>query len=364
MRRAVVLSFLVLSMSGCANDTSTEGLPQGLTVLEAEVGSLSLAYRSADVVIFMEAARGNETPEPYRSHPDWPAYEMDARFSGQDGFVFYLQQGGHEWVQPQWEDAINAQLAAPTGEVRTNEEHFRLATEASRTMREDIAEQLGDELAAQLAPEINTLVDYASVAHEQFLVQRDHFLQQRMQELGEVPTLDADTGELAYGSTGPEDPYWYYGLATNYAMSLHADSLDGIPGYAGGYHSATARHYYNNGAYTNHSSCNHGRCATSMTQRGATTSYKSFGASQLVCYHCSGEYKWDSDGGSYGHNCHDDSRIQMHNYAYVSTVWGTFRWCDGGDRDHDISVDILFVELDQEGYPQNSNSTNRGYGAP
>jgi len=53
----------------------------------------------------------------------------------------------------------------------------------------------------------------------------------------------------------------------------------------------------------------------------------------------------------------------MHNFRYRSSVWGTFRWCDGEDRDHDISVDILFVELDQDGYPEYSASTNRGYGS-
>ncbi|MCB9594656.1 MAG: hypothetical protein H6719_18195 [Sandaracinaceae bacterium] len=342
-------------------------LAEGLTVLDHTDTSIHLAYRQADDVIFLEAVRGDQVPEPYRDDPESPPYEIDARFSSDSGFIFYLQQGGHGWVEPAWEEAMNRQLADRTPLVGSNEVLFRLASEASRTMREDIAEQIGEEAAAALAPEIDSIHAYASEAHKQFLLQ-DAARREHLRDV-DTPTLEipTETGDVAYGTPGPGDPNYSCAAAASYAISLHADSLDGLPGFAGGYHSATARHWFNGAAscgsyYSVHSNCNHGRCATTMTQRHMS-GYKAFAANVLRANSCSGEYKWDSDGGSYGHNCHDDTRIQMHNFVYESNEGGHWRWCDGNDNDHDISVDILFVELDQDGYPEYSTSTNRGYGS-
>lgn len=372
MRRFQSISVLVaLAVGfGCAAPVDDTELAEGLTVLSQTDTTISLAYREADSVVFMEAARGEQVPEPYDRDPESPLYEIDARFLGDGGFIFYLRQGGHGWVEPAWGEAMDRQLADRTPVVGSNEELFRLATEASLTMREDIVDQIGDEAAAELAPEIDAIHAYASRAHKEFL-QHGEMRQRSYEEQGldGLPTVEfpTDGGEVAYGTPGPDDPYYSCAAAAYYSLTMHADSLDGVPGYAGGYHSATARHW-SNGApscgnvYSVHETCNHGRCATTMAQRGASGE-KPFAANTLNAFHCQGSYEWDSDGGSYGHNCHDDTRIQMHNFAYESTAQGTFRWCDGGDNDHDISVDILFVELDQEGYPRYDSSTNRGYGS-
>ncbi len=367
---ATVLA-LGLGVTGCTATVDDAGeLAQGLTVLDHTEASISLAYRQADDVIFLQALRGEQVPEPYRSHPEFPPFEIDARFTDGDGFIFYLQQGGHGWVEPAWGEAMDRQVADRTPMVGSNEVLFRLATEASRTMRDDIADQIGEDAAAALAPEIDSILAYASQAHKQYRQNNAMRLRSLREEgLDGIPTetIPTPTGDVAYGTPGPDDPYYSCSAAASYALSLHADSLDGIPGYAGGYHSATARHWFNGvascgGVYSVHNTCNHGRCGTTMTTRHMS-GYKAFSANVLNAFHCMGGYEWDSDGGYYGHNCHDDTRIQMHNFVYESTVQGTFRWCDGGDNDHDISVDILFVELDQSGYPEYSTSENRGYGS-
>lgn len=91
----VVAFFLV----GCAlsdepagsNGPAASGqLEQGLTVLKASDGHLSLAYRQGDVVVFMEALRGRPTPDNYQADPLSPRYEIDAQFMDAGGFIFHI----------------------------------------------------------------------------------------------------------------------------------------------------------------------------------------------------------------------------------------------------------------------------------
>jgi len=123
------LTAATLAATGCASTPEATALPQGLTVLEAEAGTLSLAYRSADVTIFMEARRGHETPEPYASAPDMPDYEIDTIFTDEAGYAFYTRMGGDGWVEPSWENRLagQGQIAPPVGD---NAVLFRLAGEA------------------------------------------------------------------------------------------------------------------------------------------------------------------------------------------------------------------------------------------
>ena len=98
MRRYRGLGLVIVGwgLSGCTAPVGDAAeLAEGLTVLEHTNESISLAYRQADDVIFMQALRGAQVPEPYRSHPEYPPYEVDARFTSAEGFIFYIQQGGH-----------------------------------------------------------------------------------------------------------------------------------------------------------------------------------------------------------------------------------------------------------------------------
>jgi len=353
--------------AGCLAREQTQDkgatLPQGLTVLERTATSLSVAFREKNATIFMQAKRGRPTAERYQKDPKSPKYEVDARFMDANGFVFYIQQGGDGWLDPKWGEDLQRQIAVEKPLVGSNEVLFRLATDASKTLRADLAGQVGEGAVAELAPVVDSIVVSASTMHvryrEQFAIQEKA---QLAKGLPAMPRLEHAAEEITYGTPGPDESHWQLQTAATYSIALHSDSLDGIPGYAGGYHSATARSAWSGGAiFWTHATCNHGRCATEMTKRSESAP-KAFAAGELYALHCSGEYKWDSDGGDRGHNCHDDSRIQMHNFRYKSWMWGTQRWCDGGDNDHDISVDVFMVELDQSGYPEYSSSDNRGYG--
>ena len=354
--------------AGCVAPTDTGddavSLPQGLSVLEQTDNSISVAFREGDVVVYMQSIRSKLAPEYYLEALNMPLYEIDTRFMDANGFIFYVAQGGHAWADPSWGEDLERQMAMERPLRGSNEVLFRVATDAAKTMREDISLEIGDEAAFDLMDEVDAIVNTARSMHPQFI----HQFEVRNQELvaqGRAPVqrLEHAAEEITYGTAGPEDQSWSNPTAISYSITLHADSLGGLPGYAGGDHSATQRHAWSGGSiYSRHSSCNHGTCASLMPQK-ANSAAKEFAANELKANHCSGEYKWDSDGGNYGHNCHDDTRIQMHNFAYKSTKGGIWRWCDGGDRDHDISVDVLFVELDQSGYPRYSTDTNRGYGA-
>lgn len=353
--------------AGCLTPEQTQdkgaSLRQGLTVLDRTATSLSVAFREKNVTIFMQAKRGVPTAEMYQKDAKSPKYEVDARFMDAKGFVFYIQQGGDGWLDPTWGEDLQRQVAMERPLAGSNEVLFRLATEASKILRTELAGQIGDGAAAELAPVVDSIVVSGSTMHARYREQFEIYDKARLAKgLPALPRLERAAEEITYGTPGPDENYWQIGAAGQYSIALHADKLDGIPGYAGGYHSATARYAWSGGAiFWTHATCNHGRCATEMTKRTESAS-KAFAAGELYALHCSGEYKWDSDGGTRGHNCHDDSRIQLHNFRYKSWMWGTARWCDGGDNDHDISVDVFGVELDQEGYPEYSSHENRGYG--
>ncbi len=376
MRRVAILSILASSIGlvGCASEETVDGLPQGLTVLEAEVGTLSMAYRSADVVIYMQARRGHETPEPYRLAEDMPDFEVDTMFTDEAGFAFYTRRGGDGWVDASWEDRLEPQNAI-LPEVADNAVLYRMAGEAAAVMHEEIARQVGPELAGQLGPEIDSLLEFASHAPDLYATELEELNARRADDgrpAMELPATLTD-GDVAYGTPGAcgscggtdyNAGYRYLRLAT--AGLWYSGNL--------GEHSATTVYRWSGSAWLRvHDNTNHGSAGSTMSQK-CTQDYQAnpdqtggWYLSQLHLGYCSGEYKWDSDGGDGGHNCHDDSRIQMNNEWYGNSVgmYGTrTRWCDGGDRDHDISVDVLFVELDQNGSPTCSSSTNRGYGAP
>lgn len=374
MRRAAVLGVLTMGLSACTAEVPTEGLPQGLTVLEAEVGTVSLAYRAADVVIYMQARRGHETPEPYRLAEDMPDFEVDTMFTDEAGHVFYTRRGGDGWVEPSWNQRLDPQNESLPN-VDDNAVLYRLAGEAAAVMQQEIERQVGRELAGQLGPELDALLEFASHA-PQLYADELQVLNERRANDGR-PTLQTPevltTGDVAYGTPGAcgscggtdyEAGYRYLRLGT--AGLWYSGNL--------GEHSATTVYRWSNNAWLRvHDNTNHGSAGSTMSQK-CTQDYRDnptvsggWYLSQLHLGYCSGEYKWDSDGGSGGHNCHDDSRIQMNNEWYGNSVglYGTrVRWCDGGDRDHDISVNVLFVELDQNGSPNCDGSANRGYYTP
>ncbi|MCB9597731.1 MAG: hypothetical protein H6719_33750 [Sandaracinaceae bacterium] len=375
MKRAAILSVLVASvgLAGCAADESVDGLPQGLTVLDAQAGSLSLAYRSADVVIYMQAERGHETPEPYQLAENMPDWEVDTMFTDEAGFAFYTRRGGDGWVDPSWDDRLEPQNTL-IPEVADNAVLYRLAGEAAEVMQAEIERQ-APELAGQLGPEIEALLDFASHAPQMYAEELQVLNTYRAEQGGlvvETPEI-LTTGDVAYGTPGPCGNCGFTDSTPGYRyLRLGHDGL----WYSGnlGEHSATSVYRWSSSSWLRvHDNTNHGAAGSTMGEKCRQDYYANpdqtggWFLNTLYQGYCSGDYKWDSDGGSGGHNCHDDSRIQMNNEYWGNSVGisGTrTRWCDGGDRDHDISIDVWGVELDQNGSPSCDSGTNRGFGSP
>lgn len=374
MRRAAILGVVaaIVGATGCAtteDPAATGELAQGLTVLEAEEGSLSLAYRSADVTIYMQANRGHETPEPYRNAPDMPDFEIDTMFTDEAGYAFYTRMGGDGWVDPSWMERLDPQgeIAPP---VQTNAVLFRLAGEAADVMHEAIAEQLGAERAAAFEPEIEALFDFASHAPRIYADELD-VLNAHLAEDGrptvDVPSVLEDSGDVAYGTPGECGSCSYQDGAAYYYIRVGKADLWYSAGL--GEHSATTLHRWTGEWLRVHDATNHGSAGSTMGQKCLFQYYDTQVASDWFTYlyqgYCAGEYSWASDGGNGGHNCHDDTRVQLHNFYYGSSLgaWGTWEmWCNGRDDDTDISVNVLFVELDQNGSPECSTHCERGVG--
>lgn len=360
MRRLAVLSILVMSVGGCANTTDTTGteagLAQGLTVLTAEEGALALAYRSADVVIYMESLRGEPTPEIYQRDEGSPRFQMDAMFTDADGYAFVSQKGGDHWLDPAWGESLDRQVF-DTPSAASNEVLFRLATEASATLQADIESQVGPELASQLAPEIRAIFDIASRAATVYAEELPRFqAARRARDLPEVQLAGPDA-DVAYGSNGPEDVAWTGGTGYYY-IDIRDKSI-----YAFGRHSATSQYRWINSAWAFvHQNCNHGDCALSMGRKCLHQYYETNDPDDFLPSYtapvCATGYDAWSDGG--GHNCHDDTRGQTRAFINggVPITNGYNYWCNGNDDDTDISV----WPGDHSGSPECSSDCEEGYG--
>lgn len=350
MRRAVVLGIVgVLGVSGCTNPSATDGaeveLEQGITVLHAELGRLSLAYRAGDDVIFMEAARGQATPDVYQDVSTMPQFEIDVRFVDDRGYAFYTRRGGDLWVDRGWAEELERQVraSAPDG---SNERQWQMASEASPLIEAAIVEHLGPD-ATQVAPEVEAITEFGSVAAEAYAARVERTL-----DSPSVPQVFGDDGEVAYGTNDPEDPYWWQ-FSGNYVweMDVHRNNIAGD-----GWHSSTAV-WGRSGTswYYFHSSCNHGSCANTISYN-CTLRDSVVNNTAWVYETCIGPYSWTSNND--GHNCHDDTRVQLRNMALGQRGHGTARWCSNSDHRTDIS----HWPGDQGGSPSCNSDRDRGYG--
>ena len=349
MRRAAILGILTsVGLTGCmtGEPADTEaGLAQGITVLRAEVGRLSLAYRDGNDVIYMEAARGAEVNEVYRGVPDMPDFEIDVRFVDDRGYAFHTRRGGDAWIERDWAEALERQVRAPAPEG-SNERQWQMSGDAAGLISGAVEQHLGPD-AALLAPEVRALLDFATMAREAYAARVD-----RTMTNPSIPQVFGDDGDVAFGTNGPEDPYWWQ-FSGNYVweMDVHRSNIAGD-----GYHSAVAV-WGRSGTqwYYFHSSCNHGGCANTISFN-CTLATSAVNNLTWVFETCIGPYSWTSNDN--GHNCHDDTRVQLRNMALGQRGYGTARWCSNGDHRTDIS----HWPGDQGGSPSCNSDSNRGYG--
>ena len=355
--KRLATSLTALSMllaMGCTEQqpaANTEALPQGLSVLQADDTHLSMAYKQGDTVIYLEALRGQRTADMYQQDPQAPRYEVDARFVSDDGNIFYSQRGGDNWLEPKWAEQLERRNAlAPTRE--SNERLFQLATAAAQAMDAQLRAELGAERAALLEPLARPLRGFGLTAASLYAEHKQRMLEHKRDDgvfpEGEVP------GEVAYGDDkGGDCDDWVTFGSNYYYIAVHDGSTAVIAR-----HSATRLYEWRGYWAQVHDSCNHGRCAYEMGQKcflqyyEAREDYKPSWQMQS----CGTDYHAFSND---GHNCHDDTRVQMANFVYGNGHQkgpGSKFWCYGDD-----SSDISSWPGDQSGSPDCDSSRDEGY---
>lgn len=277
------------------------------------------------------------------------------------------------WIEREWAEALERQVRAPAPDW-SNERQWQMSSDAAQLIPAAL-ERLGSE-SAHLGPEMRAILEFGLAA-------RDAYAQRVEQTLTTptIPQVFGEDGEVAFGTNGPEDPYWYT-FSGNYVweMDVHRSNIAGD-----GYHSATSV-WGRSGTqwYYFHSSCNHGGCAYTVFTDQTGQICGSPGCQyvqQTVPFHCTlgtsavnnvswvfetciGPYSWTSnevcENGTCrsGHNCHDDTRVQLRNMALGQRGHGTARWCSNNDHRTDIS----HWPGDQGGSPSCNSDSNRGYG--
>jgi hypothetical protein len=235
---------------------------------------------------------------------------------------------------------------------------FGLAAKATAALEREAATLLGADRARKLEPALQALVEFGSQATAVFAAERAN-LDRHLEDSG-ATAEEIRRDEVAYGTAGPEDGGPYLMGDGYYYIAVHDKGIY----WNVGRHSATRLYQWYGYWAAIHDSCNHGDCAGSMGQKCTLDYYASPVGWKPAWFFqtCTTGYDWDSEDG--GHNCHDDTRLQMNNFVYGSYNNGSQGWCNDGDSSTDISVDIWGIELDQDGSPECNGSTNMGYNHP
>lgn len=334
------------------------GLHQGVTLLDLQPDfSFTAAFRKGDDVIYLQALRGAPTPDEYRNTPGYPQHEIDARVTDEDGRILYVRQGGDDFIDPTWADDLVWADSLPPRRT-PNGALFEMIPEAMEAVEAEVTKRHGASAAVSVASELAAVRDFGRTAREVVAASELEVLE-RVESKGflgpeVLDALDADSFIAGGGGTeGPEDAPKYF-ISGWYKLSLHDDG-GGLGTYR---HSATRIHQLRvSGVYSYYDFCNHGTCAGSMGQKCALSQVHKPAWTALTCN--TGYSAKSQDG---GHNCHDDSRVQMAAFIFGPTMARNQYWCNDGNHACDISNNFWYG--DQEGSPNCDDSTNRGYNHP
>jgi len=364
MYRPLISLALFVSLSlvfGCTpvSENTEASLEDGLTVYSISETSVSLAYKKGDLVIKMDALRGARTPDMYQQDPDAPKWEVDAKMTDGEGRIFYTARGGDNWVDPTW--AAELELQPELFEDRMpNEALYLLAAEAAAVLDAQVAAKAGDAMAMKVTPLLRPLRNFGASAPMVYFQHKlrlhEHLAQIGLMNPDDDPVVTGPNGEVLFGSGGTTCDAWTTYSSNYYYIEVHDKSTAVIAR-----HSATRLFQWLGYWSWVHDNCNHGTCAADMGTKcwleyyEAVADYKPAWELQS----CATEYEAFSND---GHNCHDDTRVQMANFVYGNghnQGPGWNYWCNG-DEDSDISA----WPGDQGGSPACSGSTSDGYNHP
>jgi hypothetical protein len=320
----------LILVAACAQD-APDTLDEGITVLHAGDGALTVAYLRDDTPVYLEAVRGARSPRVYEGDV---THEVDARLRTADGHVIWLQRAGDSFIDPSWSTEHDAQVSSDSNELL-----FDLAAEATAVLDRGIVAQAGEAMLSELGPELDALRAIGAAAPTVYRELRERAYADRHR----------DSEVLANVSLG----------GGYYSIALYAGQINFLVGY----HSATRLQKWNGSAWaTIYDFCNHGSCpsSSSLSHRGYLQYYESLEdlKSPWTAQSCATTYDVHSNSGT--HNCHDDSRVQMANFVYSNSNTGYQAWCNDGDHAADISVS----PGDQAGYPSANGMKLTGYHHP
>ncbi len=295
-------------IAGCTAQTDTSNRPsvdqlaEGLTVLEAvPAWGLNAAYRKGTNVVYLESRVGSQKPEVYRqAFPDEPPYEMDLRFVNKEGRTFYVQRGGDDFVDPDWQADIakHARLTLTT-------------TPADIDADWELAKEGALSAAAILPPDMKDDARHFSTFGLRPTPAQDPLLKAKAARIAQQPRppeMDIDRGYSNFNFSGWS---WFEtDLASKWVVWLVA------------HHTATRMWDCEwNGTSCSwvlvQDACNHGTCYANMgyecysnggwfynaTINGETSSSTSISGG------CQTPYNWNS--GGYNHLCNDDSAYEL-----------------------------------------------------
>jgi len=325
---------------------------EGLTILEFQPESdFKAMFVRGDDVILLEAVRGQPTPEQYRSDPASPQHEVDARITDHLGRILYLRRGGDHFVDPAWQDDLEWQENLPAFDG-SNVALFEMAAEASGLLEDTIAGRFGAASVARILPELRSIQDFGVTARLA-VAESERMLAAHVGQHGFLAGAAAsDALPLAGGggsSSGSEDGakslaaawYWIAVYDKSCCMGLGRHSATRIQRVDGGA-SFAIFDFCNHGECPSDSAMSH-KCRLTMTNKPAWTART-----------CTTDYSAFSNN---GHNCHDDTRVQLASFVYGAPNTGKQYWCSDGDSGTDISNGTG----DQSGSPECNNSMNKGY---
>jgi len=334
------------------------GLHQGVTLIDLQADfSFTAAFRKGDDVIYLQALRGAPAPEEYRAEPGFPQHEIDARVTDEEGRILYVRQGGDDFIDPTWADDLVWSESLPPRRT-PNGALFEMIPEAMEAVEAEIAKRHGAAAVASVASEIGALREFGGTARAA-VANSDLEVLERVDSKGfldpeMLDALDADEFVAGGGGTDGEEDYPQYYISGWYKMTLH--DKDGTAGLYR--HSATRVHILRvSGVYSYYDFCNHGTCANNMGQKCALSQVHKPAWTALSCN--TGYNAKSQDG---GHNCHDDSRVQMAAFIFGPAMARNQYWCNDGNHATDISNNFWYG--DQEGSPECNDSTSRGYNHP
>ena len=350
------VSLFLLSCSGADLDVAAPApddleVRQGVTLLDVQPGfSFTARFVKGDDVIFVQAVRGQATPENYRQDPEMPRFEIDVRVTDRDGRILYLRRGGDAFVDPVWQDELLLQDLLPPA-MGSNERLFAMIAEATDAIETElsvrgVADALVHEVGAVRGFARNAPVAYLqSQAQVTAEVVKHGFLNPELYEAGGGGSLAGEEADALSLSAG-----WYFVAVWDKSVVY-----DWLPGR----HSGVRLHQLNgSGTFAYYDFCNHGTCPgdNPMVQK---CSLIKINRPSWYLPACTTPYGMWSDNG--GHNCHDDARVQMAGFVYGASNNGSQWWCNGQDDDTDISVNVWGFELDQDGSANCNDDMYSGY---